>query len=50
VKIHCSVLAEQALKAAIYDYAQKSGRHYEGLEGYDPQDDHAHDEVVDIEF
>jgi nitrogen fixation NifU-like protein len=24
VKIHCSVLAEQAIKAAVYDYAQKN--------------------------
>lgn len=26
VKIHCSVLAEDAIKAAIQDYKQKSGR------------------------
>lgn len=42
VKVHCSVLAEQALKAAVYDYAQKTGKHYEGLAGFDPnaEDDH----------
>lgn len=40
VKIHCSVLAEQALKLAIYDYAQKSGKTYAGLEGFDPDADH----------
>ena len=36
VKIHCSVLAEHAIKAAIYDYAQKHGKIYKGLEGFDP--------------
>lgn len=50
VKVHCSVLAEQALKAAIYDYASKNDLTFAGLEGYDPEaDDHDHD-VVDIEF
>ncbi|MCA0384397.1 MAG: Fe-S cluster assembly scaffold protein NifU [Firmicutes bacterium] len=50
VKIHCSVLAEQALKAAIYDYATKNGKTYAGLEGFDPHDDHDHHDVVEIEF
>jgi len=51
VKIHCSVLAEQALKAAIYDYEHKHGKTYAGLEGFDPHEEHDHDhEVVDIEF
>ena len=39
VKIHCSVLADKAIKNAIYDYAQKHGKHYEALEGYDPNAD-----------
>lgn len=50
VKVHCSVLAEQALKAAIYDYAAKNGKTYDGLEGFDPHDDHDHHDVVEIEF
>ena len=50
VKVHCSVLAEQALKAAIYDYAKKAGKTYAGLEGFDPSDDHDHHDVVEIEF
>ncbi len=29
VKIHCSVLAEDAIKAAIHDYQQKRGQHSE---------------------
>jgi len=43
VKVHCSVLADHAIKAAIYDYAQKNGKVYKGLEGFDPnadEDDH----------
>lgn len=43
VKIHCSVLADHAIKSAIYDYAQKNNRTYAGLEGFDPdadEDDH----------
>ncbi len=39
VKIHCSVLADHAIKAAIYDYAQKNGKTYKGLEGFDPDAD-----------
>ncbi len=42
VKLHCSVLAEQAIKAAIYDYAKKNGKQYAGLEGFDPDEDHDH--------
>ena len=43
VKVHCSVLADHAIKSAIYDYAQKTGKTYKGLEGFDPnadEDDH----------
>ncbi|MDK2918538.1 MAG: nitrogen fixation protein NifU [Candidatus Petromonas sp.] len=44
-KIHCSVLAEQAVKAALYDYAQKNNITIEGLENYKPSDDiHDHHE------
>ena len=50
VKIHCSVLAEQALKAAIYDYATKNNKTYAGLEGFDPHEEHDHHDVVEIEF
>ncbi len=39
VKVHCSVLADHAIKSAIYDYAQKNGKHYKGLEGFDPNAD-----------
>jgi len=38
VKVHCSVLAEQAFKVAIYDYAKKNNKTYKGLEGFDPED------------
>ena len=48
VKVHCSVLADHAIKNAIYDYAQKNNKEYKGLEGYDPnedEDEHEHEET-----
>ncbi|MDO4395654.1 MAG: Fe-S cluster assembly scaffold protein NifU [Clostridia bacterium] len=48
VKVHCSVLADHAIKCAIYDYAQKHGKTYAGLEGFDPNaDEDDHDDVVE---
>lgn len=41
-KIHCSVLAEEAIHAALWDYAQKNGITIEGLEP--PKDEDHHDE------
>ncbi|MEY8333523.1 Fe-S cluster assembly scaffold protein NifU [Lachnospiraceae bacterium 47-T17] len=32
VKVHCSLLAEEAIHAALWDYAQKHGIEIEGLE------------------
>ncbi|WZL71488.1 Fe-S cluster assembly scaffold protein NifU [Clostridiaceae bacterium 35-E11] len=44
-KVHCSVLAEQAVKAALFDYARKNNLQLEGLEDFDPNaDHHDHDE------
>ena len=48
VKMHCSVLAEQAIKSALYDYSKKSGVKIEGLENLDFDDADLH-ELVDIE-
>ena len=45
VKIHCSVLAEQAIKSALLDYSKKSGRESEGLEDFDFDDEHLHDDI-----
>ena len=36
-KIHCSVLAEEAIQAAIWDYAKKNDLHFDGLQ--EPTDD-----------
>lgn len=44
VKVHCSVLADRAIKNAIYDYAMKNGKTYAALEGYDPNADDDEDE------
>ena len=47
VKVHCSVLADRAIKNAIYDFAQKNGKVYAALEGYDPNadEDDEHGEI-----
>ncbi len=42
VKMHCSVLAEQAIKSALKDYAEKNNIHIEGLEDFEPVDPHDH--------
>ena len=39
-KIHCSVLAEDAIKAALVDYYTRSGREMpESLVGFEPRED-----------
>lgn len=42
VKMHCSVLAEQAVKSALIDYAKKNNIHIEGLDDIVIDDDHDH--------
>lgn len=42
VKMHCSVLAEQAIKAALVDYAKKNNIVIPELEGFEPDEDHDH--------
>lgn len=49
VKVHCSVLADHAIKCAIYDYAEKNGKTYAGLEGFDPNADEDDHEGLDEE-
>ena len=36
VKVHCSLLAEEAIHATLWDYAQKNGIKIEGLD--DPKE------------
>ncbi|MBE6032313.1 MAG: iron-sulfur cluster assembly scaffold protein [Clostridiales bacterium] len=47
-KVHCSMLAEQAIRLAIYNYAQEHGLTLKGLEGFDPNQEmdacHVHHE------
>lgn len=43
VKVHCSLLAEQALQAALWDYAKKNGIVIEGLK--EPEEHDEHDEL-----
>lgn len=43
IKMHCSVLAEQAIKAALLDYSKKNNIHIDGLEDVNFDDDHHHD-------
>ena len=42
IKMHCSVLAEQAIKAALLDYSKKHNVHIEGLEDFEITDPHDH--------
>ena len=49
VKMHCSVLAEQAIKAALIDYAEKNNIHIQELDGVVIDDDHDHHHDVEDE-
>lgn len=42
VKMHCSVLAEQAVKSALIDYAKKNNLNIDGLDDIVIDDDHDH--------
>ena len=42
VKMHCSVLAEQAIKAALVDYAKKNNVSIPELDDFVPDEDHDH--------
>ncbi len=49
VKVHCSLLAEEAIHAALWDYAQKNGIEIKGLK--QPKSDISeHDEDEDEEY
>ncbi len=43
VKMHCSVLAEQAIKSALLDYAKKNNIVIPELENYKFEDAHEHE-------
>jgi nitrogen fixation NifU-like protein len=45
VKVHCSLLAEEAIHAALWDYATKNNLKIEGLEK--PKDDISEEEVTE---
>lgn len=47
VKLHCSCLAEEALQAALWDYATKNDLQFEGLEEPKSDDHHDHGIVED---
>ncbi len=49
VKMHCSVLAEQAIKAALIDYANKHNIHIPELDGVVIDDDHDHHHDIEDE-
>jgi nitrogen fixation NifU-like protein len=49
VKVHCSLLAEEAIHAALWDYAEKKGIKIEGLEK--PKNDiHEDEEKEEIDY
>jgi len=43
-KVHCSLLAEEALQAALWDYATKNGIIIEGLQAPKEEDHHEDEE------
>lgn len=47
IKMHCSVLAEQAIKSALLDYSKKYNVVIDGLEDVDFDDDHHHDHDIE---
>ena len=47
VKMHCSVLAEQAIKKALQDYALKNNLTIEGLTDVEFDDDHDHHDDIE---
>ena len=49
VKMHCSVLAEQAIKSALIDYAKKNNIHIPELDGIVIDDDHDHHHDIEDE-
>ncbi|NLY86339.1 MAG: Fe-S cluster assembly scaffold protein NifU [Tissierellia bacterium] len=44
IKMHCSVLAEQAIKSALLDYSRRHNVYIEGLEDINFDEDHHHHE------
>jgi nitrogen fixation NifU-like protein len=49
VKMHCSVLAEQAIKAALIDYAEKNNVYIPELDGVVIDNDHDHHDDIEVE-
>lgn len=49
VKVHCSLLAEEGIHAALWDYAQKNGITIEGLEP-PVSDISEHEEAVEEDY
>ena len=50
VKVHCSLLAEEAVHAALWDYAQKNGITIEGLKPPVADIDELHDHGEEEEY
>ena len=50
VKVHCSLLAEEAIHAALWDYAQKNGMTIEGLKPPVNDIDELHDHGEEEEY
>ncbi len=48
-KMHCSLLAEQAIKSAIFEYSKKHNLHYKELEGFNPSEEEDHHDLGEEE-
>jgi nitrogen fixation NifU-like protein len=47
IKMHCSVLAEQAIKAALLDYSKKHNVNIPGLDEFNFDEDEHHGVIDD---
>lgn len=47
IKMHCSVLAEQAIKSALLDYSKKNNVEIDGLEDVNFDDDDDHHDIIE---
>lgn len=48
VKVHCSLLAEEAIHAALWDYAKKNDLKIDGIKAPKDEEDDHHDDAEEV--